>query len=311
LIAAGQLERSTGDRAASLALAEEARGLAKEIGIAGAESKAAQDVLVQADRLVAFVLFETGAHDDALEAIRNALAIRQKEADAAHGDLSVHASLADILFDGGQLLARAGLHAEAINYLVRREEVWTKLSEKDLALPVHRRRLTLCRIDTVMLLLRLGHASEARARCERAVAEYESLVGVSPGDIDDRLTLIKCLLRLGQAHQADSDGARAATDWRRAINLAQAVAIPSGELFFLSACCRSSIAGIDGRAISAAERDSELNLAMAFLRQAAEKGYRNPEFFRTETALDPLRGRDDFRLFMMDLAMPEDPWERK
>ena len=37
-------------------------------------------------------------------------------------------------------------------------------------------------------------------------------------------------------------------------------------------------------------------------------GQRSLGAFRTEDALDPLRGRDDFRLLMMDLAMPADPF---
>ena len=37
-------------------------------------------------------------------------------------------------------------------------------------------------------------------------------------------------------------------------------------------------------------------------------GFRAAGAFRTEDALDPLRGRDDFRLLMMDLAMPADPF---
>jgi hypothetical protein len=32
------------------------------------------------------------------------------------------------------------------------------------------------------------------------------------------------------------------------------------------------------------------------------------EKYRTEDALEPLRGRDDFRLLMLDLAMPADPF---
>ena len=46
---------------------------------------------------------------------------------------------------------------------------------------------------------------------------------------------------------------------------------------------------------------------MALLRKAAGMGYSAPATYRTETALDPLRGRDDFRLFVMDLAMPAQP----
>jgi hypothetical protein len=37
-------------------------------------------------------------------------------------------------------------------------------------------------------------------------------------------------------------------------------------------------------------------------------GFRSVDHFRTETALDPLRGRDDFQLLMMDLAFPAKPF---
>ena len=47
---------------------------------------------------------------------------------------------------------------------------------------------------------------------------------------------------------------------------------------------------------------------MAVLRQAVAMGYRSPHVYRAESALDPLRDRDDFRLLMMDLAMPADPF---
>ena len=46
---------------------------------------------------------------------------------------------------------------------------------------------------------------------------------------------------------------------------------------------------------------------MARLHQAVAMGYRNADAYRTEDALDPLRGRHDFALLMMDLAMPADP----
>jgi hypothetical protein len=37
-------------------------------------------------------------------------------------------------------------------------------------------------------------------------------------------------------------------------------------------------------------------------------GYRSPDAYRTEDALDTLRDRPDFRLLMMDLAMPTEPF---
>ena len=48
--------------------------------------------------------------------------------------------------------------------------------------------------------------------------------------------------------------------------------------------------------------------AMADLHQAAAVGWRNPAAYRYEPALGPLRDREDFKLLMMDLAMPAEPF---
>jgi hypothetical protein len=46
---------------------------------------------------------------------------------------------------------------------------------------------------------------------------------------------------------------------------------------------------------------------MGCLRRAVGVGYRNANEVRIESALDPLRSRDDFRLLMMDLVIPANP----
>jgi hypothetical protein len=59
--------------------------------------------------------------------------------------------------------------------------------------------------------------------------------------------------------------------------------------------------------MSAAE-GQEGTRAMSLLYKAVGMGYRDANAFRTESALDPLRDREDFQLLMMDLAMPADPF---
>ena len=39
-----------------------------------------------------------------------------------------------------------------------------------------------------------------------------------------------------------------------------------------------------------------------------KRGYLSIDAYRGETALDPLRDRPDFRLLMMDLAFPAEPF---
>jgi hypothetical protein len=57
-----------------------------------------------------------------------------------------------------------------------------------------------------------------------------------------------------------------------------------------------------------AEAASEAEEAMTMLQKAISVGFRAAGAFRTEDALDSLRGRNDLRLLVMDLAMPADPF---
>ena len=47
---------------------------------------------------------------------------------------------------------------------------------------------------------------------------------------------------------------------------------------------------------------------MELLRRAAAMGYRNANAFQAESTLASLYHRGDFRLLMMDLAMPAEPF---
>jgi eukaryotic-like serine/threonine-protein kinase len=163
------------------------------------------------------------------------------------------------------------------------------------------------------VLLRLGRPAEARAMCERAIALREVLVREQPSFPRYRKERGETFLRMGQVRAAQRDLAGASDDWRHAIALFQSVPNMESEYIFFHACCHAallSMAGLPGTGVSAGDTDLEAERALALLRQAAGIGYRAPNTYRTETALDPLRGRDDFRLLMMDLAMPANPLAR-
>src|SRR5271156_2933496 len=99
--------------------------------------------------------------------------------------------------------------------------------------------------------------------------------------------------------------AGAADAWKRACAHFDGTKSLNPELTFIRACCHAGLAGLAGRpgsGASAAEGADQSEKAMAVLRQAVTTGYRNLNAYRTESALDPLRDRPDFRLLMMDLA---------
>jgi hypothetical protein len=102
-------------------------------------------------------------------------------------------------------------------------------------------------------------------------------------------------------------------DARRALSLYDALPGRSGEDWFETACCHATLATLAGKvdtAVPATESQREEDAAMAHLNRAASMGYRAGGAYRTEDALEPLRGRDDFRLLMMDVTFPAAPFAR-
>ena len=71
-----------------------------------------------------------------------------------------------------------------------------------------------------------------------------------------------------------------------------------------------SQAGGSPSAGAEARRRERADRAMEALRRAIAQGYTFPAIITGDADLDPLRPRPDFRLLMMDLAMPGDPFAR-
>ena len=163
------------------------------------------------------------------------------------------------------------------------------------------------------LLRKSGRRDEAREACERARKLREPLVRDLPQVTTYRGGLAETLLKSGQVHLDAHDLAGASAAWERAARLYDALKFPNGEQAFFRSCCHAGLAGLaarPGSAVSAEQGQAESDRAMSWVRRALALGYRNPDAYRTETALDAIRDRPDFRRLMMDLAMPADPFAR-
>jgi len=85
----------------------------------------------------------------------------------------------------------------------------------------------------------------------------------------------------------------------------------NGAQKFLSVCSHAALAGLAGQpgsGASAAEGEEEAARAIVLVWKAVALGYRSADAYRTEGALNPLRSRDDFRLLLLDLAFPTEPF---
>jgi tetratricopeptide (TPR) repeat protein len=187
--------------------------------------------------------------------------------------------------------------------------LFRKLAENNPKIPLFREKAANVENNLSVVLRRLGRPAEARDHIERAVAVLEA--PMEPGKSSD---LAESCLNRGLARRAVGDPAGAAADVRRATALYDPLPWRTGKEWFLSACAHAALAGLAGQAgagVSAAEGTEEAARAMALLHKAVAIGYRSPGAYRNEDALDPLRDRTDFRLLMLDLAMPADSFARR
>ena len=100
------------------------------------------------------------------------------------------------------------------------------------------------------------------------------------------------------------DAAGAAADVRRALGLYDGLSERSRRRVVRDGLRRAALAGLagrDGAGVSAAEGKAEADQAMALLRKAVGMGYRDAGAVRTDSALDPLRQREDFKKLLTEL----------
>ena len=259
------------------------------------------------------LLSEAGKSVEAEAAIRTAVAILRKVVDDSPDVGAYRSNLALSSNGRGWLLSQTGRPREAEPVYREALAILQKLADEDPKLPSYRRNAANVGNNLSAALRRLGRPAEAREQCERAITIMEDLAREFPGSTEYRDLLAECYLSRSLTRRALGDPAGAAADARRAVALFDALPPRSGERWFLSAGAHAALAGLagqDGSGVSAAEATSEAETAVALLRKAVGVGYRNPDAYRTEDALDPLRGRPDFRLLMLDVVFPAEPFAR-
>ena len=152
--------------------------------------------------------------------------------------------------------------------------------------------------------------ADARAKCDKAIALREALIPEFPEVLNYRVRMGECLLRSGQLKRAAGDIPGAAAEWRRGVSFYEGLKDRVGECVMFEAGCHallSSVAGLRGSDVSAADGRAEVEKAMTMLRQLIALDYHDPEL-RIESCLEPLRARPDFQLLMMDVVFPAEPF---
>ena len=216
---------------------------------------------------------------------------------------NIHINLGILLSEAGKAMAAAAEHSEALS-------IFRKLADDNPDVTSYRGSLAGATVGLATAHLALGRNALARTAAEQAVVLVEAVLEQDRG-IQWRAVLGDALLRRGQARLATGDPAGSATDWRCAVATFEAMPPRDPEAAFLEACCHAMLAGAAGQVGSSLPPGVgpiEAGRAIDILRQAVAIGFRNARRYRTESALGPLRDRPDFRLLIMDLAMPNQPF---
>jgi tetratricopeptide (TPR) repeat protein len=254
-------------------------------------------------------LYQSGKPSEAEAEYRRALEIQEKLA-ADNPTVTDYRNLLAIAHNNlGSLLSTMGRSPEAAAEHRAAMAIHEKLVADNPKVPDYRNGLATGHTELSQALRRLGQPAEARDTCDQAMAIREALVEEVPKVPMYRSNLAYSYGRRGLARGDMGDPAGAGADARRAMGLWEGLSSRTGPEWFDIACVHAALAGLAGRAgsgVSAAEAVTEADAAITLLRKAIAMGFRARHVSRTEDSLDSLRDREDFKLFMMDLAFPSD-----
>jgi serine/threonine-protein kinase len=259
------------------------------------------------------LLQETGRPAEAEAAYRKALGIYERLAAENPAVTEFRSGLALGHNNLGGLLKDTGRPAEAEAEHRRALEVRKGLAEAEPGNPGRRRAVGMSLNNLGDLDFEAGRLDAAVGRFRESAEAHERLARDHPNVTDYRNGLAFALTGLGRAHHRAGRTAEAVGPLRRAAALREAIpTLQLGARYDLARdhALLASAAADPRSGLPAADAAAEADRAMAALRRAVAAGYRDLAYLRTDTDLDPLRGRDDFRLLMLDLAMPADPFAR-
>ena len=248
----------------------------------------------------------------ALEAHERARSIMKALADADPSVVGYQRNLARSLSESAWIRQQMGRYAEALPEYRQELATRRRMEAADPTNNGYRDDIANCETNIASALLALGDPAGGGAACDRAIAIRRRLIEADPTNTDYRAGMGESLLRSGQLRRATGDIPGAAADWRQAVALFEGLPAParSGDIAGLEACCHamlSTLAGLPGSGVSAADASREADAAMALLRRAVSDGFRIT-VLRVEPSLDPLRDRPDFRALRMDAVFPADPF---
>ena len=296
----------SGRPAESLAALEQARAILQEVLESQPDDFGARRLLGLIHNGIGECLRSLGQPADALASF-------EKSRDMLGSLIKAYPTSTDLRFRISEPLINLGVMKRAEGRIVEAEDAYRTTvailepsAQADTTAGLNRYMLATAHAGLGYLHLSADVLARAATDFEAARSIAEPLVAAAPANVYFRSSLASSLCGLGivrqkalQQSEADALLRLALANWQR---------IPSpepGDLYGL-ACAHAWLAA----GLPSIEAETEAQRAMDFLRQAIAAGNRDSVMMSRDPGLEPLQARPDFRLLMMDLAFPDEPFAR-
>jgi eukaryotic-like serine/threonine-protein kinase len=303
--------RDSGRRGEALVAFDRAREVLKVVGGANPTLIMFRADSAWIDCAGAEALVALGRDAEAMQALARARAVRESLIKAnptvtRNRDqlLRVQGLIADIH-------RRAGRMSDVLASLEWAQQFFASLVDEHPQSRDYQLHLAAAYTDLGDLHATMGKPTEARASFEAALLIRRKMIESDPSTPSDRSNLADTFRHRGIAMWKCGRPADAVRDFRQSITILRELTVPTAGDYYNMARAQSLISGAAaeaGSGLSAAEVRAATEAAMTTLHRAIAAGWQDFGLMRVDTELDPIRVRDDFRLLLMDLAMPAGPF---
>jgi serine/threonine-protein kinase len=263
--------------------------------------------------LVAETLADLGRNDEALAALKRALSLREALIKANPAVVRNHEQVLRIYSKMNEIHRQAHRMPEALAALKALVETTATIVKLMPQSREYARYLAATWSDLAAAHAEMGSVSEASSSFDEALAIDRRLIAADPTSRDDRAALASRFRARGLAMEKLGRPAIAASDLRQSIAVAREIPSPIPMDNYNMACYRSLLSRVLAKAGSptaAADSRAAADQAIISLQKAIAAGWRDVVLLKTDTDLEPIRSRPDFRPILLNTGFPRNPFAR-
>jgi serine/threonine-protein kinase len=240
---------------------------------------------------------------EALDSEYRALALFEELARDEPATSVYRRRLGQIEVNLGRILSQVNRPAEALAHSERGLSGLEQVADELPAVESYQRAVAECRDVLGLSQVAMGREEEALGSLDQARTTLKRLIDDHPNFLAYQADLAENLLWTGSAYQ----NLGRAGDARRELSEARTLLgrmLPDGGTLYDLARTESRLVSL----VPAGERSEQAARALAALRRAVAHGYRSTTALESDPSFDPLRDRAEFRLLLLDIALPDDPF---